>query len=99
MQLQWAATRPDLFPPDVCEALTLLHSGAPSHSYDFTKKSIEKAFKRSMEDIFSDFEHSPVASGSIAQVHRGVLNDGGAFGSQYKAGTVVAVKVEFNKSL
>ena len=46
-----------------------------------------------MDDIFSDFEQTPVASGSIAQVHRGVLNDGGAFGSKYKPGTVVAVKV------
>lgn len=46
-----------------------------------------------MDDIFSSFETLPVASGSIAQVHRGVLNDGGAFGSKYKPGTVVAVKV------
>ena len=93
LALQWAATRPDLFPPDVCDSLTLLHSGAPSHSYAYTKQAIEQTFKRPMDDIFSDFEQSPVASGSIAQVHRGVLNDGGAFGSKYKPGTVVAVKV------
>ena len=91
--LQWAATRPDLFPPDICNALTRLHSGAPSHSYAFTQYTIEHAFKRNMDDIFSDFEHNPVASGSIAQVHRGVLNEGGAFGSKFKPGTVVAVKV------
>lgn len=91
--MQWAATRPDLFPPDVCDALTRLHSGAPSHPYLFTCQAIEKAFKRNMDDIFSSFETLPVASGSIAQVHRGVLNDGGAFGSKYKPGTVVAVKV------
>ena len=91
--VQWAATRPDLFPSDVCDALTLLHSGAPSHTYAYTKQTIEQTFKRPMDDIFSDFEQTPVASGSIAQVHRGVLNDGGAFGSKYKPGTVVAVKV------
>ncbi len=91
---QWAATRPDLFHPDVCEALTRLHSGAPSHTYLFTRQAIERAFKRNMDDIFSSFETAPVASGSIAQVHRGVLNDGGSFGSKYKPVTVVAVKVQ-----
>ena len=91
--MQWAATRPDLFPPDICKALTKLHSGAPSHSYAFTRHAIEHAFKRDMDDIFADFEVAPVASGSIAQVHRGVLNTGGAFGSTFKPGTVVAVKV------
>lgn len=96
--MQWAATRPDLFPPDVCEALTRLHSGAPSHPYLISRQSIENAFKRGMNDIFSDFEEAPVASGSIAQVHRAVLNDGGAFGSKYKPGTVVAVKVSFTPS-
>lgn len=85
-----------MFPPDICDALSKLHSSAPSHSYAFTRYAIERAFKRNMDDIFSDFEQTPVASGSIAQVHRAVLNDGGAFGSKFKAGTVVAVKVHVN---
>lgn len=70
---QWAATRPDLFPRDLCSELSKLHSKAPEHSFEYTKRTIEKAFGRRISDIFENFEEKPVASGSIAQVHRAVL--------------------------
>ncbi|KAH7675785.1 Cadmium-transporting ATPase protein [Dioscorea alata] len=70
---QWAATRPDLFPNDLCTELAKLHSKAPSHSFAYSKRSIEKAFNRKLTDIFENFEETPVASGSIAQVHRASL--------------------------
>ncbi|KAL7130166.1 hypothetical protein ABFS83_13G115200 [Erythranthe nasuta] len=67
---QWAATRPDLFPRDLCSELSKLHMKAPEHSFAYTKKTIERAFGRKINEIFDDFEEEPVASGSIAQVHR-----------------------------
>ncbi|CAA0825132.1 Protein kinase superfamily protein [Striga hermonthica] len=70
---QWAATRPDLFPRDLCSELSKLHMKAPEHSFAYTKKMIEKAFGRKISEIFDDFEEEPVASGSIAQVHRATL--------------------------
>lgn len=70
---QWAATRPDLFPIDLCSELTKLHSKAPEHSFTYTKRTVEKAFGRKISDIFESFDEKPVASGSIAQVHRAVL--------------------------
>lgn len=70
---QWAATRPDLFARDLCKKLAELHMKAPEHSFAYTKKSIEKAFGRRLPEIFEDFEEVPVASGSIAQVHRASL--------------------------
>ncbi|CAM8989596.1 unnamed protein product [Rhodiola kirilowii] len=70
---QWAATRPDLFPRDLCIKLSELHTNAPEHSFAFTKKTIEKAFGRKLSDIFEIFEEKPVASGSIAQVHRATI--------------------------
>ncbi|KAH9300518.1 hypothetical protein KI387_012101, partial [Taxus chinensis] len=70
---QWAATRPDLFPRDLCDQLAKLHSKAPAHEFSHTKKTVESAFGRRLQDIFEDFEVEPVASGSIAQVHRAVL--------------------------
>ncbi|KAL2622671.1 hypothetical protein R1flu_002876 [Riccia fluitans] len=70
---QWAATRPDLFPRDLCSYLSKLHSQAPAHNFAQTRKIVEKAFGRKLEEIFEDFEEEPVASGSIAQVHRAVL--------------------------
>ncbi|XP_009771995.1 uncharacterized protein LOC107809323 [Nicotiana tabacum] len=70
---QWAATRPDLFPRDLCAELSKLHSKAPEHSFAYTKKVVEKAFGRKLSEIFDEFEQTPVASGSIAQVHRASL--------------------------
>ncbi|VFQ88983.1 unnamed protein product [Cuscuta campestris] len=70
---QWAATRPDLFSSDLCTQLSKLHTKAPEHSFAYTKKVIEKAFGRKISEIFVDFEETPVASGSIAQVHRATL--------------------------
>nr|GMC70166.1 probable serine/threonine-protein kinase abkC [Ipomoea batatas] len=70
---QWAATRPDLFPNDLCTELSELHTKAPAHSFSYTKRTIEKAFGRKLPEIFEQFEEHPVASGSIAQVHRAIL--------------------------
>lgn len=70
---QWAASRPDLFPRDLCAELSKLHTKAPEHSFAYTKKTVERAFGRKLTEIFDDFEEVPVASGSIAQVHRAFL--------------------------
>ncbi|GLJ29855.1 hypothetical protein SUGI_0590090 [Cryptomeria japonica] len=88
---QWAATRPDLFPNDICDQLAKLHSKAPAHGFSHTKKTIESAFGHRLQDIFEDFEIEPVASGSIAQVHRAVLRFQGP-GQEVKP-MIVAVKV------
>ncbi|KAK1304150.1 putative aarF domain-containing protein kinase [Acorus calamus] len=88
---QWAATRPDIFPHDICTEMTKLHTKAPAHGFSYTKKTIEKAFGRKLSDIFENFEEEPVASGSIAQVHRASLKF--RYPGQRLKPTVVAVKV------
>ncbi|MCH82572.1 putative serine/threonine-protein kinase abkC-like, partial [Trifolium medium] len=88
---QWAATRPDLFPRDLCTQLSELHSKAPEHSFSYTKKTIEKAFNRKISEIFVNFEEVPVASGSIAQVHRATLKS--RYPGKQAKPLVVAVKV------
>lgn len=70
---QWAATRPDIFPPDICSELAKLHFRAPEHSFSETRDIVSKAFRLPIEEIFEEFSEKPVASGSIAQVHRAVL--------------------------
>ncbi|KAL9257479.1 putative serine/threonine-protein kinase abkC [Drosera capensis] len=70
---QWAATRPDLFPRDLCTELSKLHTNAPEHSFAYTKRTVEKAFGRKISEIFDSFDELPLASGSIAQVHRATL--------------------------
>ncbi|XP_057960499.1 uncharacterized protein LOC131152707 [Malania oleifera] len=88
---QWAATRPDLFPRDLCAQLAELHSKAPQHSFSYTKKAIERAFGRKLSEIFEDFEELPIASGSIAQVHRASLRF--HYPHQQAKPMIVAVKV------
>ncbi|ONI10211.1 hypothetical protein PRUPE_4G034900 [Prunus persica] len=88
---QWAATRPDLFPRDLCTKLSELHTKAPEHSFAYTKKTIERAFGRKLPEIFDNFEEKPVASGSIAQVHRATLRF--RYPGQQVKPIVVAVKV------
>ncbi|KAL6206980.1 hypothetical protein ACLB2K_024225 [Fragaria x ananassa] len=88
---QWAATRPDLFPRDICAKLSELHTKAPEHSFAYTKKTIEKSFGRKLPEIFENFEEAPVASGSIAQVHRATLKF--RYPGKLVKPVVVAVKV------
>jgi aarF domain-containing kinase len=75
---QWAATRPDLFPPDACDALAALQTRAPTHAYVHTAAAVRSAFGAPIEELFSEFAPQPVASGSIAQVYRAVLSERGA---------------------
>ncbi|KAF2303454.1 hypothetical protein GH714_018506 [Hevea brasiliensis] len=89
---QWAATRPDLFARDLCTKLSELHTKAPEHSFAYTRKTIERAFGRKLSEIFEGFEEVPVASGSIAQVHRASLRFRYP-GQKLAKPTIVAVKV------
>ena len=75
---QWAATRPDLFPQDICQTLAALQTGAPTHDFCHTREAVEQAFGRPLEALFGHFETQPVASGSIAQVHKATLSPEGA---------------------
>jgi hypothetical protein len=82
---QWAATRADMFPEALCDHLASLHSSAPAHSWSHTERTIEASLGLALgtlRDVFDEMDAAPIASGSIAQVHRAVIN-----------GTPVAVKV------
>eukprot|EP00210_Caulerpa_lentillifera_P007052 g6746.t1 len=67
---QWSSSREDLFPTEFCDVLSELHDQAPVHSIKATRKEILKAYGRSIEEIFDSFDYKPLASGSVAQVHR-----------------------------
>lgn len=90
---QWGATRPDLLPLDLCRSLESLHNAAPKHSFEHSRQEIEKAFGIRLEVLFEEFETQPVASGSVAQVHRAKLTPLGASYTSLKPGNCVAVKV------
>ena len=71
---QWAASRRDIFPSEMCKALSSLHSNAPAHSLKVTKATVVRAFGgRPFEEIFEEFEEKPLGVGAIAQVYKAKL--------------------------
>jgi aarF domain-containing kinase len=66
---------------------------APKHSFAETRRIMQKAFRVPIEALFDEFEPEPVASGSIAQIHRAVLKKPPGNGPPL----VVAVKVRHPK--
>ncbi len=82
-----------MFPDSFCVALSRLHADAPAHSWHVTRHSVEEALcipKGTLFDVFSSFDTKPIASGSIAQVHKATLKPL-RYGD--KSGPVLAVKV------
>ncbi|KIW19515.1 hypothetical protein PV08_00087 [Exophiala spinifera] len=71
---QWAASRSDIFPAEMCKVMSTLHSNAPAHSLHHTKKTICAAFgDRKFDEIFLEFDEKPLGVGAIAQVYKARL--------------------------
>jgi predicted unusual protein kinase regulating ubiquinone biosynthesis (AarF/ABC1/UbiB family) len=68
---QWAATRRDIFPPFLCDRLSVLHDRGYPHSDAWTKQILTEAFGDyqskglTLEEV--------IGCGSAAQVYRGTL--------------------------
>ena len=73
---QVMSTRRDLLPPDIADELARLQDRVPPFDSALAIARIEKSFGRPLEKIFASFDHTPIASASIAQVHFAVLPDG-----------------------
>lgn len=80
---QLLSTRRDFIPDEIANELEKLVDKVPGYPGAQAREMIEQAFGRSINEIFSHFDIEPLASASIAQVHRAQLLDG----------TEVAVKV------
>ncbi|KAL5904729.1 hypothetical protein ACKVWC_009167 [Pyricularia oryzae] len=71
---QWAASRSDIFPTEMCETMSRLHSHAPAHSMHATRRIVQAAFNgRPFDEIFEEFDEKPLGVGAIAQVYRAKL--------------------------
>lgn len=73
---QVLSTRRDLVPPDMIEELAKLQDSVPPFPAAQSRALVERAFGKSVEELFASFEAEPVASASIAQVHFATLKDG-----------------------
>ncbi len=84
---QVMSTRRDLMPVDIADELALLQDRVPPFPSVVAVATIEKAFGKKLDQIFTSFEHQPIASASIAQVHFATMLD------KTGASREVAVKV------
>jgi len=73
---QLLATRVDMFPPHWIAEFEKLHSQVPAVPYELLHPDLVAALKGEPGDMFAAFERTPLAAGSIAQVHRATLKEG-----------------------
>lgn len=73
---QALSTRRDLLPDDVANELAKLQDRVPPFPGKDARIIVEKALNASIHEVFSEFDETPLASASIAQVHAATLLDG-----------------------
>jgi ubiquinone biosynthesis protein len=75
---QIMATRADLLPPALTEALARLHDQVAPLPLAVLRPQLEADLGAAPETLFADFAPTPLAAASIAQVHAATLRDGRA---------------------
>ena len=73
---QILSTRRDLLPDDIAEELSKLQDRVPPFPGEQARAIVEKALGAPVGELFAEFEVTPLASASVAQVHAARLHDG-----------------------
>ncbi len=92
---QILSTRPDLVPEEVTKELEKLQDNVPPFRYEEVCKQIEDSFGKKINEIFKSFDKEPIASASLAQVHKAILRTNGkGNGKAEMREEIVAVKIQ-----
>ncbi len=73
---QLLSTRRDLLPEELADQLAKLQDSVSPFPADQSRKIVEEAYGKTIDEIFLEFDDVPLASASIAQVHSARLKDG-----------------------
>ncbi|MBO9518381.1 MAG: 2-polyprenylphenol 6-hydroxylase [Porphyrobacter sp.] len=73
---QTLATRPDIVGEEAAHNLLTLQDSLPPLPFEQIEAEMARSFGQPLANVFSEIDPVPVGSASIAQVHRGVTNDG-----------------------
>lgn len=73
---QLLSTRPDLIGKDLAGELKLLQTEVVADSPQQVRTTLEDELGQPIDELFTDFEDTPIASASIGQVHRARLRSG-----------------------
>jgi ubiquinone biosynthesis protein len=73
---QVLSTRGDLLPADFIEELSTLQDNVPPFEMEDVRKQVHAAFGRPLEELYAEFNPTPIAAASMAQVHKAKTRDG-----------------------
>src|SRR5258705_194732 len=73
---QVIGTRSDVFPPEYVRVLSQCHDAVPARSWAEISRVLDAELGSKVGEAFADIEQTPVASASLAQVHRATLKTG-----------------------
>ncbi|HYV58239.1 MAG TPA: ABC1 kinase family protein [Candidatus Nitrosopolaris sp.] len=82
---QFLGSRADVLPPEYVEVLSRLQDRVPPRPLERLAPLVRAELGRPLDDVFAALDPVPLASASLAQVHRGRLRDG----------REVAVKIQY----
>ncbi len=80
---QMLSVRPDLIPPEIAQEFSKLQDDVAAEPFEKVELILVQEYNKSLSKLFSEFDKTPLAAASMAQVYKAKL----------KSGEIVAVKI------